>query len=349
MFHRLNTFKKQSGKGKIFAVLGCVAQQEGEKIFDRAPHVSLVAGSASYAKLPEMLVQLEAGNKRVTGLTFDDEEAFETPFTKPRQSASRLHHHHRRLRQKLRVLRGSVHARSGAQPHQRERDGRSARLGRHTATPKFNCSARTSTVIAIRRPPVGISPTLLARVGEIPGIRRVRFTTSHPRDFVKPHHRRDRGQPGALQPRASAGAVGLHARALRHAAPIHARRIHAPHRVDEERPAHDRHHHRHHHRLSRARRSGSSRRRWICSTKCSTRRCSFSSTRRARTPPRRSMTNAIPEEEKTRRFMIAAGAAARHPDPPQFRTARDRRRSACGRPPCVARAVDRAHLAEPAR
>jgi tRNA-2-methylthio-N6-dimethylallyladenosine synthase len=28
--------------------------------------------------------------------------------------------------------------------------------------------------------------TLLARVGETPGIRRVRFTTSHPRDFVKP-------------------------------------------------------------------------------------------------------------------------------------------------------------------
>ena len=28
--------------------------------------------------------------------------------------------------------------------------------------------------------------TLLSRVGEIPGIKRVRFTTSHPRDFVKP-------------------------------------------------------------------------------------------------------------------------------------------------------------------
>jgi tRNA-2-methylthio-N6-dimethylallyladenosine synthase len=27
--------------------------------------------------------------------------------------------------------------------------------------------------------------TLLDRVGRIPGIRRVRFTTSHPRDFVK--------------------------------------------------------------------------------------------------------------------------------------------------------------------
>ncbi len=51
VFHRLQEFKRH-GKGKVFGVLGCVAQQEGERIFERAPHVSLVAGSASYAKLP---------------------------------------------------------------------------------------------------------------------------------------------------------------------------------------------------------------------------------------------------------------------------------------------------------
>ncbi len=62
-------------------MLGCVAQQEGERIFERAPHVSLVAGSASYTKLPEMLVQLEAGNRRVTGLSLDTDETFDTPFT----------------------------------------------------------------------------------------------------------------------------------------------------------------------------------------------------------------------------------------------------------------------------
>src|SRR5208283_3391979 len=82
VFHRLNDFKKLRKEGKRFAVLGCVAQQEGEKIFDRAPHVSLVAGSASYAKLPQMLVQLETGARRVTGLSFDAEEAFDTPFTR---------------------------------------------------------------------------------------------------------------------------------------------------------------------------------------------------------------------------------------------------------------------------
>src|SRR6266436_7034805 len=81
VFHRLNDYKKLHSQGKKFAVIGCVAQQEGEKIFEKAPYVSLVAGSASYRNLPAMLVQLEAGNNRVTGLSLDTEETFDTPFT----------------------------------------------------------------------------------------------------------------------------------------------------------------------------------------------------------------------------------------------------------------------------
>src|SRR6201998_4503609 len=84
VFHRLADYKKLQAQGKRFGVLGCVAQQEGEKIFERAPHVSLVCGSASYRNLPQMLVQLEAQTEagkpgRVTGL--DDretDECFET-------------------------------------------------------------------------------------------------------------------------------------------------------------------------------------------------------------------------------------------------------------------------------
>src|ERR1700710_2335163 len=55
VFHRLNEYKKMQGEGKKFAVLGCVAQQEGNKIFERAPYVSMVAGSAFYRNLPGML------------------------------------------------------------------------------------------------------------------------------------------------------------------------------------------------------------------------------------------------------------------------------------------------------
>src|SRR5690349_24809616 len=67
VFHRLNDYKKLQSQGKKFAVLGCVAQQEGEKIFERAPYVSMVCGSASYRHLPKLLVQIEAG-QRATGL-----------------------------------------------------------------------------------------------------------------------------------------------------------------------------------------------------------------------------------------------------------------------------------------
>ena len=69
-------------RSKIIGVLGCVAQQEGEEIFERAPWVSLVCGSASYRKLPELLAQLEAGERRVTGLDTDTDETFETEMTR---------------------------------------------------------------------------------------------------------------------------------------------------------------------------------------------------------------------------------------------------------------------------
>src|SRR5215472_18724777 len=82
VFRRLADFKALHKQGKRFAVLGCVAQQQGEKIFQRAPFVSLVAGSASYRNLPNMLVQINNGESRVTGL--DDRQTdhtFDTEFT----------------------------------------------------------------------------------------------------------------------------------------------------------------------------------------------------------------------------------------------------------------------------
>ncbi len=81
VFARLGDWKTVAN-GKIIGVLGCVAQQEGEEIFERAPWVSLVCGSASYRKLPELLAQLEAGGRRVTGLDLDTDETFETEITR---------------------------------------------------------------------------------------------------------------------------------------------------------------------------------------------------------------------------------------------------------------------------
>lgn len=185
VFNRLQHFKRDAGKGKVFAVIGCVAQQEGEKIFERAPHVSLVAGSASYAKLPQMLVQLEAGNKRVTGLTFDAAEAFDTPFTR-RDNPHRAY---------LTIIEGCDKSCSYCVvPFTRgpERSRTSASVieeAARLADAGFTEIQLLGQNVNSYRDPSSAGwdfATLLDQVGRVSGIRRVRFTTSHPRDFVRP-------------------------------------------------------------------------------------------------------------------------------------------------------------------
>ncbi len=78
VFSRLGGIKN-SAKGKKIGVLGCVAQHNGEEIFEMAPHVDLVCGSASYNQLPELLDRLDAGETRVTGLSLDTDETFDQP------------------------------------------------------------------------------------------------------------------------------------------------------------------------------------------------------------------------------------------------------------------------------
>src|SRR6202166_2041710 len=183
VFNRLQNFKRAAGKGKVFGVLGCVAQQEGEKIFERAPHVSLVAGSASYTKLPEMLVQLEAGNRRVTGLSLDTDETFETPFTR-RDNPHRAY---------ITIIEGCDKSCAYCvvpftRGPERSRTSASvmAEAAQLAAMGYSEIQLLGQNVNSYRDPsPEGWDfATLLDRVGKVPGIRRVRFTTSHPRDFV---------------------------------------------------------------------------------------------------------------------------------------------------------------------
>lgn len=200
VFHRLADYKKLEAQGKKFGVLGCVAQQEGEKIFEKAPHVSLVCGSASYRKLPEMLLQIEnarlteaplrkgkfdiTNRVRVTGL--DDretDECFETEFT------ARTNPH----RGYITIIEGCdkfcsycVVPFTRGKERSRTSDSVLAEarqmadlgyteiqlLGQNVNSYKDSAGKRSFA-------------ELLAAVGEVPGVRRVRFTTSHPRDFGK--------------------------------------------------------------------------------------------------------------------------------------------------------------------
>ena len=184
VFNRLNDYKKLHKEGKRFGVLGCVAQQEGEKIFDRAPYVSLVSGSASYRKLPEMLERLEAGESRITGL--DDrqtDETFETEFT-ARQNPYRGY---------ITIIEGCDKFCSYCVvPYTRgkERSRTSTSVlheARRIADLGYTEIQLLGQNVNSYGDPEGKSSfaELLATVGEVPGIRRVRFTTSHPRDFTK--------------------------------------------------------------------------------------------------------------------------------------------------------------------
>jgi tRNA-2-methylthio-N6-dimethylallyladenosine synthase len=184
VFHRLNEYKKLQGEGKKFAVLGCVAQQEGEKIFEKAPYVSLVSGSASYRNLPQMLARLEAGEQRITGL--DDrqtDETFETPFV------ARTNPH----RGYITIIEGcDKFCAYCVVPYTRGKER--SRTANSVLDEAIRMADAGFTEIQLLGQNVNSyhDPSakmtfaeLLAAVGSIPGIRRVRFTTSHPRDFTK--------------------------------------------------------------------------------------------------------------------------------------------------------------------
>lgn len=185
VFSRLGDFKFAAKQGsKVIAVLGCVAQQEGEEIFERAPWVSLVCGSASYRRLPDLLAQLESGGRRVTGLDLDTDETFETEITR-RDNPFRAY---------LTIIEGCDYSCSYCVvPHTRgpERSRASdsilAEVRRLADSGYTEIQLLGQTVNSYRDPsPRGFNfVDLLLAVADVPGIRRVRFTTSHPNDFTR--------------------------------------------------------------------------------------------------------------------------------------------------------------------
>jgi len=183
VFARLGDWKAAANE-KIFGVLGCVAQQEGQGIFKRAPWVSLVCGSASYRLLPELLGELEAGGRRVAGLDLDTDETFETEITR-RDNPFRAY---------LTIIEGCDYSCAYCVvPHTRgpERSRASdsilAEVRRLAGEGYTEIQLLGQTVNSYRDPsPRGLNfPGLLREVAAVPGVRRVRFTTSHPNDFTR--------------------------------------------------------------------------------------------------------------------------------------------------------------------
>jgi tRNA-2-methylthio-N6-dimethylallyladenosine synthase len=183
VFARLGDWKTTSN-GKIIGVLGCVAQQEGEEIFERAPWVSLVCGSASYRRLPELIAEIESGGRRVTGLSLDTDETFETELTR-RDNPIRAY---------ITIIEGCDYSCSYCVvPHTRgpERSRASDAVlseARRLADAGYTEIQLLGQTVNSYRDPTARGMNfveLLLAVAAVPGIRRVRFTTSHPNDFTR--------------------------------------------------------------------------------------------------------------------------------------------------------------------
>ncbi len=185
VFNRLNDYKKLYKQGKRFAVLGCVAQQEGEKIFDRAPYVSIVSGSASYRQAAPDAGSARTGEKHVSPAS-----TTARPTRPSRPSSPRAPTRIAATSPLSRAATSSVPTAWCRTP-----------AARNAAAPPTSVLAEARrmadsgyTEIQLLGQNVNsyVDPEgkqsfaeLLTSVGQVPGIRRVRFMTSHPRHFTR--------------------------------------------------------------------------------------------------------------------------------------------------------------------
>jgi tRNA-2-methylthio-N6-dimethylallyladenosine synthase len=181
----LKTKAAAKGRRVIFGVAGCVAQAEGAEMVRRAPVVDLVFGPQTYHRLPEMVARLDGGARGLVDTDFPVEAKFDrlpeesapqgpaaflsvqegcdkfcsfcvVPYTRgaefSRPVAEIVAEAERLAAQgtvEVTLLGQNVNAYHGDGP-----DGRTWGLGR-----------------------------LLRRLGEIEGLARLRYTTSHPNDM----------------------------------------------------------------------------------------------------------------------------------------------------------------------
>jgi len=68
---------KDAKRGVVIGVGGCVASQEGDNVFNRAPYVDLVFGPQTLHRLPELYDAAIAGQRRVLDISFPEIEKFD--------------------------------------------------------------------------------------------------------------------------------------------------------------------------------------------------------------------------------------------------------------------------------
>ena len=176
---------KEYRDGVIIGVGGCVAQQEGEKLLKRVPHLDLVFGTHNIHKLPELVEQVEAARTRPVEVTFYRDPAYMEDGIDGR---TQVHG----SKAYVTIMQGCNKVCSFCiVPHVR---------GREVSRPSGKIVAEIEALIAQgvkevmllgqnvnsygKLTPGELSfAELLCRVDAIDGLERIRFTTSHPQDL----------------------------------------------------------------------------------------------------------------------------------------------------------------------
>jgi tRNA-2-methylthio-N6-dimethylallyladenosine synthase len=72
VYSALGRFKSlKEKKGVIVGVMGCVAQQEGEKLLEKVPYLDMVVGTQAIPLIPKLLDRIETSGERVCEVGFD--------------------------------------------------------------------------------------------------------------------------------------------------------------------------------------------------------------------------------------------------------------------------------------
>jgi tRNA-2-methylthio-N6-dimethylallyladenosine synthase len=168
-------------RGTLLGVGGCVAQQEKAKLLARVPYLDFVFGPDAISRLPDILRRVEKDRARVVETAWVDSEDYVFPRADPASSAGKVSEF-------VTAMKGCDNVCSFCVvPHTRGRE-----VSR--AFPELLLEVAALVQVGVREVTLigqnvnsyqgGISfPELLLRVAQVPGLVRVRFTTSHPHDL----------------------------------------------------------------------------------------------------------------------------------------------------------------------
>ncbi|WP_431048681.1 tRNA (N6-isopentenyl adenosine(37)-C2)-methylthiotransferase MiaB [Roseateles sp. L2-2] len=185
VFSDLGRIKHLKAKGVMIGVGGCVASQEGAAIIERAPYVDVVFGPQTLHRLPQMLAQRQQQSRPQVDISFPEIEKFDHLPPAKVEGASAF----------VSIMEGcSKYCSYCVVPYTRgEEVSRPFEDVLEEVAGLADQGVKEVTLLgqnvnAYRGAMGGTDEIadfalLLEYVAEIPGIERIRYTTSHPNEF----------------------------------------------------------------------------------------------------------------------------------------------------------------------